>query len=170
LTKLRASVAQLWASVAQLWASVAQLWASVAQLWASAALLWAGAIALGGCGGIVAPDLFLVQRSGSTPAARLTLLVNEEGVARCNGGAPHRVSDSQLIQARTIQERLHHYATQHESLPSASGSVLSYYIRDVDGSVRFSDNSPHQPQVMREMALLVLTIARDVCRLPQTGA
>lgn len=133
-------------------------------------VLLVSACSLAGCGGIISPDLFLVQRSGSTPGARLTLLVNEEGMARCNGGAPHRVSDSQLIQARTIQERLHPYTIQHESLPSAPGSVLSYSVRDVDGSVRFSDNSPHQPRVMREMALLVLTVARDVCRLPQAGA
>jgi hypothetical protein len=128
------------------------------------------AILLGGCGGIIAPDLFLVQRSGSTPGARLTLLVNEEGIAHCNGGPPHRLSDSQLIRARTIQEGLHPYATRHESLGAARGSVLSYYVRDADGSVRFSDNSPHQPHVMREMALFVLTVARGVCHLPQGGA
>lgn len=125
---------------------------------------------LAGCGGIISPDLFVVQRSGSTPGAHLTLLVNEEGIARCNGGPPHRIGDSQLIQARTIQEKLHDYAIKHESLPSAPGSVLSYYVRDIDGSVRFSDNSPHQPHVMREMALLVLTVARDACHLRQAGA
>jgi hypothetical protein len=134
----------------------------------------AGAVVLAwgllGCGGIIAPDLFVVQRSGTTPGARLTVLVNEEGIAHCNGGPPHRISDSQLIQARTIQEKLHDYAAKHESLPAAPGSILSYYVRDVDGTVRFSDNSPHQPHVMREMALLVLTVARDACHLPQAGA
>lgn len=138
------------------------------------ALAAAGTIAWGalaaGCGGIISPDLFVVQRSGSTPGARLTLIVSEEGIAHCNGGPPHRISDSQLIQARTIQEKLHDYAIKHESLPAAPGSVLSYYVRDVDGNVRFSDNSPHQPHVMREMALLVLTVARDACHLPQAGA
>lgn len=134
------------------------------------ALPLAAVTMLGGCGGIVSPDLFLVQRSGSTPSARLTLLVNEEGMARCNKGPAHRISDSQLIQARTIQEDLHAYAAKHESLPAAPGSVLSYYVRDADGSVRFSDNSAHQPRAMREMALLVLTVARDVCHLPQSGA
>lgn len=134
----------------------------------------AGAVALAcglvGCGGIIAPDLFVVQRSGTTPGARLTVLVNEEGIVHCNGGPPHRISDSQLIQARTIQEKLHDYAAKHESLPAAPGSILSYYVRDVDGTVRFSDNSPHQPHVTREMALLVLTVARDACHLPQAGA
>jgi hypothetical protein len=128
-----------------------------------------GAWVLGGCGGIIAPDLFLVQRSGSAPGARLTLVVNEEGMARCNGRALRRLSDAQLIQARTIQEGLHRYASRHESLPARPGSVLSYYVRDADGSVRFSDNSAHQPRVMREMALLVLSVARGVCRVAGGG-
>lgn len=123
-----------------------------------------------GCGGIVSPDLFLVQRTGSTPGARLTLLISEEGIARCNGGPPHRISDPELIQARTIQEDLQRYAAQHQSLPARAGSVLSYYVRDPDGSVRFSDNSLHQPRVMRELALLVLDVARHDCHLPQAGA
>ena len=42
--------------------------------------------ARGGCGGgIKAPDLFIVQRTGGAPRARLTLLVNEEGGVQCNG-------------------------------------------------------------------------------------
>lgn len=133
-------------------------------------VLLAGVLLSAGCGGIISPDLFEVQRSGSTRGARLTLVVSEEGIARCNGGSPQRISDSQLIKARTIQEKLHDYAVEHESLPAAPGSVLSYYVRDVDGTVRFSDNSLHQPHVMREMAILVLTVARDACHLPQAGA
>lgn len=143
------------------------------RLLAAAALATATAFAgglAGGCGGIVSPDLFVVYRTGSTPQARLTLLVNEGGMARCNGAGPRRVSDAQLIQARTIQERLHDYATRHESLPPQPGSVLSYYVRDEDGSVRFSDNSSRQPHVMRELALWTLTVAQEVCKLPQGGA
>lgn len=126
--------------------------------------------ALAGCGGIIAPDLFIVTRTGSSPGARLTLLVNEEGVVRCNGGPPRHLSDPQLIEARAIQEHLHAYAAHHESLAPRPGSVLSYHARDADGSVRFSDNSAHQPHVMRQLELFVLTVARDVCRLPQQGA
>jgi hypothetical protein len=125
---------------------------------------------LAGCGGIVSPDLFLVQRSGSTPQARLTLLINEEGVVHCNGGPPRRVSDAQLIQARTIQERLHDYAARHERLPPRGGSVLSYRLRDQDGSIAFADNSLHQPRVMRELAAWTLAVAREVCKLAQAGA
>lgn len=131
------------------------------------------ALALGaaGCGGgIAAPDLFIVQRTGNGPGARLTLLVNEEGGVRCNNGQTLKLSDPLLIRARAIQEELHEQASEHLSLPPGSGSVLSYYLRDENGTVRFSDNSPKQPKVFRELALLVLQIAQQICHLPQQGA
>jgi hypothetical protein len=128
------------------------------------------ALAAGCGGGIAAPDLFIVQRTGSGPGARLTLLVNEEGGVRCNGGRTLKLSDPLLIRARAIQEELHEQASEHLSLPPGNGSVLSYYLRDENGTVRFSDNSPRQPKVFRELALLVLQIAQQVCHLPQQGA
>jgi hypothetical protein len=123
-----------------------------------------------GCGGVLSPDLFVVSRTGSVPAAKLTLLVNEEGVVHCNGGAPHHLSDSQIIDARTIQEDLKTPASQHLSLPAAPGSVLAYSVRDQDGSVRFADNSAGQPAATRRLALFVLSVAQGVCGLPQQGA
>jgi hypothetical protein len=124
-----------------------------------------------GCGaGIEAPDLFVVERSGTTPGARLTLLVNEEGGLRCNGGAQRKLSDPQIIQARAIQEELKELAEAHLSLPARPGSVLAYRLSDENGSVRFADNSADQPKVLRNLALFVLQVARSVCRLPQQGA
>jgi hypothetical protein len=127
----------------------------------------AAAAALAGCGGLRAADLFIVYRSGSTPQARLTLLVNEEGGVRCNGGPTLKLSDSQLVQARAIQEELHDAASSHLSLLPLAGSVLSYYVRDADGTVSFSDNSPRQPAVLRQLALFVLQTAQQVCHLGQ---
>jgi len=125
------------------------------------------ALACAGCGGVRAADLFIVYRTGSTPQARLTLLVNEEGVIRCNGAAPFRLDDAQIVKARTIQEELHSPASSHLSLPPRPGSVLSYYVRDVDGTVRFSDNSAGQPAVLRQLALFTLQTAQQVCHLPE---
>lgn len=133
-------------------------------------VLTAVAMASGCGGGIAAPDLFIVQRTGSGPGARLTLVVNEEGGVHCNAGPTLKLSDPLLIRARAIQEELHEQASEHLSLAPGSGSVLSYYLRDENGTVRFSDNSPRQPRVFRELALLVLQIAQQVCRLPQQGA
>ena len=119
-----------------------------------------------GCGGgIRAPDLFIVQRTGSVPGAGLTLLVNEEGGVRCNGGATLKLSDPALVQARAIQEDLHEPASEHVSLAPRPGSVLSYYVRDENGSVRFADNSAGQPAVFHNLALFVLQTAQQVCHL-----
>ncbi|HEU4703782.1 MAG TPA: hypothetical protein VFS37_14980, partial [Conexibacter sp.] len=49
-----------------------------------------GAIVLAGCGAAT-PDVFLLTRSGSIPGARLTLLVNDGGTVRCNGGEPRQL-------------------------------------------------------------------------------
>jgi hypothetical protein len=130
-----------------------------------AAPLLLGACALAGCGGFKAPDLFVVQRSGSVAGASLTLLVNEEGGVTCNGGAPLKLSDAQLVQARALQEELQGPSSSNLSLPARAGSVLQYHLRDENGSVRFADNSPGQPPVLRKLALFVLEVAQGVCRL-----
>lgn len=134
------------------------------------AILVIGAVSLGGCSGVVSPDLFIVYRSGSVPGAKLTMLVNEEGVVHCNNGPARHLSDPQIIEARTIQEGLEDPASEHESLPAQSGSVLSYYVRDANGSVHFSDNSAHQASAMRKLAGFVLSVAQGVCGLSQQGA
>jgi hypothetical protein len=134
-----------------------------------AAFALAGAGLLAGCaGGIQSTDIFIVQRTGSIPGARLTLLINEEGGVQCNGGPMLKLSDPALVQARAIQEELHEdeLATRHTVLPPRPGSVLSYYLRDEDGSVRFADNSAPQPKVFHNLALLVLQTAQQICHLP----
>jgi hypothetical protein len=114
-------------------------------------------------GGIASPDLFIVQRSGSVAGASLTLLVNDGGTVRCDGGPPKRISDAQLVRARGIQEELQEIASKHVVLAPKPGSVLSYYLRDQDGTVRFSDNSAGQGKVMHELQALVLEVGRAAC-------
>jgi hypothetical protein len=134
---------------------------------AMAALLTVGLLVTGCGAGVSAPDLFIVQRTGSGPGARLTLLVNEEGGVRCNGSKTLKLSDPQIVQARAIQEDLHESASSHLSLAPRAGSVLSYYLRDENGTVRFSDNSAHQPAVLRQLQLFVLQVAQQVCHLAE---
>jgi len=125
------------------------------------------ALAAGCGGGVTAPDLFILYRSGSTPHARLTLLVNEEGGVNCNGGPTLKLSDPQIIKARDIQEELQQPASGHLSLPARPGSVLSYYLRDENGTVHFSDNSADQPAVLHQLQLFVVETAQRVCHLPE---
>ena len=133
----------------------------------ASAILALAAVVLGvGCGGIKAPDLFVVERSGDVPGAHLTLLVNEEGGVQCNGGAMLRLSDPGLVQARAIQEELNGPASKHTSLPARAGSVLSYYLREESGTVRFADNSASQLKVLRNLAMFILQTAQQICHLP----
>jgi hypothetical protein len=127
----------------------------------------AAAAVLAGCGGgVTAPDLFIVYRSGSTAQAHLTLLVNEEGGVSCDGRAQaHMLEDPQIIKAREIQEELEKPSAAHLSLAPRRGSVLSYYVRDEKGSVRFSDNSSGQPAVLHKLQLFVLQTAQQICHL-----
>jgi hypothetical protein len=127
----------------------------------------AATAALAGCGGVTAADLFVVTRTGATPQARLTLLVNEEGNVHCNGGPTLKLSDPQLVQARALQEELKEPAAQGLALAPLHGSVLSYSGRTESGTVRFSDNSASQPKLLRNLALFVLQVAQQVCHLPE---
>lgn len=123
-------------------------------------------IPVAGCGGVAAPDLFIVYRSGSTPQAHLTLLVNEEGGVTCNGRAVRqKLSDPQIVKAREIQEELLKPSSSHLSLGSRPGSVMGYYVRDEGGDVRFSDNSAGQPAVFHKLQLFVVQTAQEICRL-----
>jgi hypothetical protein len=45
--------------------------------------------------------------------------------------------------------------------------VFGYRLRDQDGTVRFADNSAHQPKVFRQLQLFVLQTAQQVCKLPE---
>ena len=92
--------------------------------WAAIAAISAAAV-LGSCGGIKAPDLFIVERTGTVPGARLTLVVNEEGGVHCNGGRALKLSDPQLVEARAIQEELHGLSSKHATLAPRAGSVLT---------------------------------------------
>ncbi len=129
--------------------------------------LLAAALAGAGCGGVTAPDLFIVKRSGAGPHARLTLLINEEGGVRCNGGPGLKLSDQQLVKARAIQEELEEPSSHHLALAAQPGSVLSYSVRDQNGTVTFADDSKRQPKVLRALVLLVLEAAQQVCHLPE---
>jgi hypothetical protein len=126
------------------------------------------ALACAGCGEVKPGDLFILTRTDPATHSHLTLLINEEGGVQCNGGRMLKLSDPALVQARAIQEELHEdeLASRNTVLPSRPGSVLNYYLRDENGSVRFADNSAPQPKVFRNLALFVLQTAQQLCHLP----
>ena len=98
----------------------------------------AAARRVAGCGAAY-PDLFVLTRTGSIPGARLTLLVNDGGTVRCNGGAPRQLPPRQLLDARRIATDLAEEAHDDLTLPAPPGSLLRYRLRTQDGTVTFSD-------------------------------
>jgi hypothetical protein len=123
------------------------------------------ALVLGGCGSPGA-DLFVAHRTGSVRGAELTVRAVDDGEVVCNG-TRHPLSSGMLIDARVLARDLAGPARSGLSLPPAPGSVLAYAIRTADGTVRFSDDSAHQPAVLRRAAFLVRRLAVGPCGLPR---
>jgi hypothetical protein len=125
------------------------------------------AAALAAACGARAPDLFAVERRGSVPGARLTLVVADNGIARCNGGPERRLPDGLLLAARQLARDLELPAARGLRLPPRPGSVLSYRVRLEAGSVAFADNSAGLPAGLRPLQGFTRTVATRVCGLPR---
>jgi hypothetical protein len=128
------------------------------------ATLALAALALGGCGAAY-PDVFLLTRSGSLPGARLTLLVNDGGTVRCNGGAERQLPARRLLDARRIAEDLSEDAQQDLTLPRPRGSLLRFRIRTEEGTVTFSDIDAARRPELAPVVEFARTVAQDVCGL-----
>jgi hypothetical protein len=128
----------------------------------AAALTLAGMV--GGCGlNVQEPDLFLLMRTGQ--GTKLTLLVNDSGTIRCNGGKAKMISGSLLIQARDLADSLGNDASRGLDLPSPPGSVFSYRITMQQGTLRFSDQSAHGHQELAQAELFAAQAAQRGCGL-----
>ena len=131
------------------------------------------ALLAAGCGG-PSSDLFAVERAGTVPGARLTLVVDDGGFVRCNHGDRKEISSAQLIDARDIARQLDGEpdkepgpAKKNLTFAPRPGSILRYDVRTEQGSVAFADNSARQPAVLFHVAELTRDLAKQVCGLPR---
>jgi hypothetical protein len=93
-----------------------------------------------GCGlDVQSPDLFLLTRTGA--GGRLTLLVNDGGTIRCNGGKSRSLPNSLLLQARDLASSLGGDARERLRIPSPANSVHRYTIRLQSGTISFPDTA-----------------------------
>jgi hypothetical protein len=103
--------------------------------WVAGAL---AAAALAGCGfNVESPDLFLLTRTG--PSSRLTLLVNDGGTIRCNGGKARSLPGPLLLRARDLATALDGDARDKLTIAPTPRSVYRYTIRLQDGTIAFPD-------------------------------
>ena len=131
-----------------------------------AAVLALAALAIGGCGS-EAHDLFVVDRTGAIPHARLSLRITDDGRASCNDKPLVDITSAQLIDARNAQRDLKDPAKAQLRLAPGPQPVLSYRVRTEDGTVAWSDDSRRQPAVLFDLAKLTRDVAKGPCRLPR---
>lgn len=127
------------------------------------ALLAATAVVvLGGCGQ-PSPDLFAVTRSGEGPDDDVTLVVNDGGTVRCDGGSPRQLGAERLLQARELSRELADAAALQLELPPGPDPTLSYRVAAEAGTVSFTDASRDRPAVFNRLMGFVSGVAEDVC-------
>jgi hypothetical protein len=129
---------------------------------AAGAVAAAAAALLAGCG-TPSADLFVVDRTGSLPDAKLTLRVGDGATVRCDGGDERPISSEDLLDARQITEDLRPLLDRGLRLPPRDGSVLQYRVTGEEGEVRFADNSRGQPEVFAMLIRFTRKIAMEAC-------
>lgn len=138
---------------------------AAAQPWrrGAAALAAAAALALGACG-TPSPDLFVVQRDGTVPGAKLNLLVSDT-TTRCNGGPTRPLTSAQTLEARDIATELLKVQSGKVAMPPAPpAQIFRFSVRTEDGTLRYGDTT-QRPAVLPRLTLFVRQLATGVCGL-----
>ncbi|MGZ4185603.1 MAG: hypothetical protein ACXVUE_17420 [Solirubrobacteraceae bacterium] len=120
---------------------------------------------LAGCGlNVQSPDLFTLSRTGQGKS--LTLLVNDSGTIRCDGGKTKSLPDALLLDARDLADDLNKDAQSKLKVPPpAADSVFSYKITLQDGTVSFSDTAARARPELARAELFAAQAAQGPCGL-----
>ena len=133
-------------------------------LFASAVAFAVAAAFAAGCGlNVASPDLFALTRTG--PGKPLTVVVNDTGTIRCNGGPTKQVSDPVLLQARALVTNLDKDAKANLHAPPSASSVFRYSVKLQDGTISFADTSAFAHPELAQAEQFALDAARGPCGL-----
>jgi hypothetical protein len=121
-------------------------------------------VGLGGCGlNVQSADLFVLTRSGQ--GKQLTLLVNDGGTIRCNGGKARPLTDPLLLQARDLETTLDADVVSKLRFVTAPNSVFTYTVRLQDGTLRFPDTAAAQHTELAHAEQFTVQAAQQACGL-----
>jgi hypothetical protein len=121
-------------------------------------------VTLAGCFDVASPDVFLLTRTGA--GSKLTLLINDSGTIRCNGGKANRISNARLIQARDLADNLGPDATARLTIPPEAGTVYYYRIKLQQGTVAFPDRAADSRHPnLAQAELFAIQSAQQACGL-----
>lgn len=129
--------------------------------------LAAGIVLVGGslaaCG-TPSPDLFVVNRDGTVPGAKLRLLVSDQST-RCNGGPAKPLTSAQTLEARELVRELLELQRGDGEIPkSAPAEIFSYAVQTEQGRLRYPDTQ-QRPEVLPRLTRFVRRVAIDTCGL-----
>ena len=114
--------------------------------------------AIAGCGlDVASPDLFVLHRTGQ--GQTLTLLVNDSGTIRCNGGKSKSITDPLLLDARDLAKDLDEDVNNNRRFPEPA-KVFSYRVKLQDGTLTFSDAAAARNRNYPELARAELFAAQ----------
>jgi hypothetical protein len=124
-------------------------------------------VVLAGCGlDVRSPDIFLVTRTGTGPTRpTLTLLVNNGGFARCNGGRSKTISSGQLIAARDLSDNLQSDALKGLTIKPTAHTVYTYSIRMQAGTIRFPDVAAGGHKSLAQAELYFVQAMQGICHI-----
>jgi hypothetical protein len=126
------------------------------------ALFLMAATALAGCGlNVTSPDLFVLKRTGQ--GKPLTLLVNDDGTIRCNGGTPKMLANDLLLRARDLATSLDTDAKHGMKLPNAANSISAYSVTLQDGTITFPDTAGASHKELAQAELFTVQAAQSAC-------
>jgi hypothetical protein len=130
----------------------------------AAAIAAIAAVALTACGlNVSTPDLFLLTRTGQ--GNPLTLLVNDDGTIRCNGGKAKMLANQLLLQARDLSSTLDKDARRSLRLPRTANTVFDYTIKLPDGTITFPDRAGASRPELAQAQLFAVQAAQSACGL-----
>jgi len=125
------------------------------------ALAAAAALALAGCG-TESADLFVVERDGELPGAKLTIVVGDGTSVECDG-AERPFANALLLDARQLAADLEPLLERRTRLPVPTQALLRFRVFNDAGEVRFADASPRLAPELGRVIALTRSIARDSC-------
>ena len=122
------------------------------------------AVALAGCGlDVQSPDLFVLTRTGQ--GTTLTLLPNDGGTIRCDGGKARTLPDTLLIEARDLAQDLDQDARRGLTIRPTPGAVFEYRIKLEHGTISFPDRAARRRKDLSRVTLFAAQAAQRACGL-----
>jgi hypothetical protein len=115
-----------------------------------------------GCGGSPG-DLLSIDVSGGPANRKQSIVVQDDGQAKCNGGPSKDIGSQALIDAREIERELGDYAERAAVYESTSADATHYVARTKDGAVRWDDRARGLPGVLAKAQLFALQQGRVLC-------